>query len=138
MRAIYIITDSSVTLDQLFKKIEKVPNDYNIFFKNQIVTLEISSPFGKYEYLKVEEETFESLLDEWDEKDEIFDILLRNPIFHGVSHAFYLTFSHIVPDCEILKYLIQSLVASQNFDFIIYDCMNSLFIPSEFQEMLNS
>ena len=77
MRSLYIITDSSVTLEYLFERIKDVPDNYNIVFEDQIIAIEIVSPYGKYEFIKIEQETFEALLDEWYEDNKIFDLLLH-------------------------------------------------------------
>ncbi|QDT23672.1 hypothetical protein HG66A1_54940 [Gimesia chilikensis] len=137
MRSLYIITDSSVTLEYLFERIKDVPDNYNIVFEDQIIAIEIVSPYGKYEFIKIEQETFEALLDEWYEDNKIFDLLLHNPKFNGRSNAFYIKFSRTFPDSELLKYLIQCLILCHDLDFIIYDCLDSLYTPSEFHKLLN-
>ncbi|WP_417393489.1 hypothetical protein [Gimesia sp.] len=136
MRAAYFITDDSVTLKLLFESIKRVPDCIDIQFNNKLITLEIIKPEGEYEFLKIEEETRESLLDEWYENDAIFERLLNNPLIPGQTRPFYLTFSHLIQKSKLLYYVTQSLIADSSIKFIIFDCMIQLYQPSEFLERL--
>jgi hypothetical protein len=121
MKSAYLITDKSTTFDCLVKclsdlHLRPLSDDHSIFIK--------TTTKGDYQFLRIEEESLSSLLDEWYPEDPIIQHLLHLPAFDGQSRAFYVTMSDGIKESTLLKAVVSNLVHCA-IPFFLFDCIEN-------------